>query len=337
MVVRSASAALETLKFRLPLICSDFPMFDIFNTVDAELTADEHMRNRQAESSSAAPSYSGAPSSDIYVVSIGGSLIIDENGPNPEKLRAICDAISSLHSSGKKFVVVVGGGRTARSYVEAARSFTQNNYSLDLLGIHITRANAMLAIAALPNAHNEVLTDIPRAREIINAGKIPVFGGIMPFFTTDSVAALLAESLGGAFVNLTNVDGIYDSNPADNPEAKRFDEIGYAKLISLIVQSGSSPGQNVVLDLAACLILQRSNIPGVVLNGNDTSNFSNYVNGYTFTGTVIRAIEGELIEEPTAEGSGEQDDGPEESVPKPRRKPKRKGKYAPPNPYQIDF
>ena len=272
-------------------------MFDIFNTVNEEYTADEHMRNRGATEQSPASPHSNAPTSDLFVVSIGGSLIIDENGPNAEKIRLIADAISSLHSSGKRFAVVVGGGRTARSYVEAARSFTQNNFELDLLGIAVTRVNASLVANALPNAHKEILTDITHARKMIDAGRIPVFGGLMPFFTTDSVAALLAEYLGGNFVNLTNVDGIYDSNPSENSDAKRFDEIGYGKLISLIAKSGSTPGQNVVLDLAACMVLRRSNITGVVLNGNDATNFSNYVNGYTFTGTLIRGIEGEVVEE----------------------------------------
>ncbi|HLC93328.1 MAG TPA: UMP kinase [archaeon] len=311
-------------------------MFDIFNVVNEEYTADEHMRNRTATQQAPSPTYSGAPASDVYVVSIGGSLIIDESGPNAEKIRAIADSISSLHSAGKRIVLVVGGGRSARSYVEAARSFTQNNFDLDILGIQITRVNALLVANAIPNAHKEILTDFSRARPILDSGKIPVFGGLMPFFTTDSVAALLAEHLNGAFVNLTNVDGIYDSNPNENPAAKRFDEIGYKKLVSLIVAAGSTPGQNVVLDLAACMILQRSRIPGVVLNGNDLSNFSNYVNGYSFTGTTIREIEGEVIEEPTfTEDMGKINvDVPQKKT---RKKPKKSGKYAAPNPYQIDF
>ncbi len=310
-------------------------MFDIFNTVNEEYTADEHMRNRDT-SASMPPSPPGQSySGDLFVVSIGGSLIIDENGPNPEKIRAIAEAISSLHSSGKRLVLVVGGGKTARSYVDAARTFTQNNFELDLLGIHITRANAMLVADALPNAHKEILTEIARAKEIMDSGKIPIFGGLMPFFTTDSVAALLSEYLGGAFVNLTNVDGIYDSNPNENPGAKRFEKIGYGKLISLIVQSGSVPGQNVVLDLAACMILQRSKIRGVVLNGNDLNNFSNYVNGYSFTGTTIHEIEGEpVFEESLLENKGDASDG---AAHKKRARKKKQDKRGAINPYEIDF
>ncbi len=309
-------------------------MFDIFNTVNEELSAEEHMRNRDALLQAPQQNTYSGPRTDLFVVSIGGSLIVDENGPIVDKIRAITDAISSLHSDGKRIVVVVGGGLTARSYVEAARAFTQNNFELDLIGIHLTRANAMLVANALQKAHSEIFTDITRVREIVDAGKIPVFGGLMPFFTTDSVGALLAEYLGGAFVNLTNVDGIYDSDPSENPEAKRFDEISYRKLVSLIVAAGSSPGQNIVLDLACCLILQRSKIPAVVLNGSDTTNFSNYVNGYAFTGTAIREIEGEQIEETHfAEEMGKINT----DIPQKKRKKAKKKKYSPPNPYQIDY
>lgn len=307
-------------------------MFDIFENVNNEYLAQEHT-NRRAQ----AP----VQPSGIFVVSIGGSLIVNESGPDAEKIRVIADTISSLHSAGKRFVLVVGGGRTARSYVEAMRSAGANNFELDLLGIHITRANAMLVANAIPSCHKEVLIDILRAKEILDSGKIPVFGGLMPFFTTDSVAALLAEYLGGTFVNLTDVDGIYDSNPAENPGAKRFDEIGYSKLVSLIVAQGSMPGQNVVLDLACCLILQRSRITGVVLNGSDMTNFSNYVNGYSFTGTVIREIDGEVSGSVDEAHFVEKMDEINADIPtKKKRKSmrkKRSEKYVPPNPYQIDY
>ncbi|GEM_PF-233954 len=282
-------------------------------------------------------------SGNVFVVSIGGSLIVDELGPNPDKIRQIAECISSLHSQGKQFVLVVGGGRIARSYVDAMRSLGANNFVQDIAGINVTRVNALLVAHALPNAHKQVLDDFSRAKEILDSGKMPVFGGHVPFFTTDSVGALIAEALGGTFVNLTNVDGIYDSNPSVNSEARRFDEISYSKLIELIMSSGSTPGQNVVLDLACCLILQRSKIPAVVLSGNDLSNFGSYINGYTFVGTVIR--EPALGEEGESYSEGVGETEITAAKPKKRRKAARrksgarKGKddYSPPNPYQIDF
>lgn len=300
-------------------------MFDIFNT----------------DSASSMPNAS-VSTGDIYVVSIGGSLIFNENSPDPEKIKAVADVISQLHYSGKKFVLVVGGGRAARRYVEAARALGLNNFEQDLLGIHLTRANATLVAAAIPNAWKKVLQDVRESKGIIDEGKIPVFGGLMPLFTTDTVGALIAEYLNATFVNLTNVKGIYDSDPNENPQAQMLDEISYSRLISLIAGSGSKPGQNVVLDLPCCMILQRSKVPAVVLNGNDLSNFAAFVRGEQFTGTVIREIyeeSGEIGDsDEMAEDVGEKEKKPRKRVV--RKKPAaRKGKddYSAPNPYHIDF
>lgn len=301
-------------------------MFDMFNT------------------ESNPPSSQSVSGSDIFVVSIGGSLIFNENSPDNDKIKQIADVISQMHYSGKKFVLVVGGGRAARQYVDVAKSLGLNNFEQDLLGIHLTRANATLIAAAIPNASKKVLTDVQQAKEIIDEGKIPVFGGLMPLFTTDTVGALIAEYLNATFVNLTNVDGIYDENPNENPDAKRFDDISYKKLVAMIAQVGSSPGQNVVLDLPCCMILQRSKIPAVVLNGTDLSNFAAFVRGEQFIGTVIREIYEEGSDSENAEQDEEmaQDLGKEK---KPRKravkkKPvvrKSKGGYSAPNPYHIDF
>ncbi|MCR4368313.1 MAG: UMP kinase [archaeon] len=241
-----------------------------------------------------APSYQANSNSssrgDTFVISVGGSLLVKE-GPDAQKISEFAQVISSLHSSGKRIVLVVGGGRIARDYVEALGVFGANNFEKDMIGIKVTRLNALLVANSLEKAHKEVLEDIGRAKEILDAGKIPVYGGLVPLFTTDAVGALLAEFLGATFVNLTNVDGIYDSNPRDNPDAKRFDKIGYSRLVSLISANVSVPGQNVVLDLPCCLVLQRSKIPAAVLDGNDLSNFSSFVNGSSFIGTEIGDFE----------------------------------------------
>ena len=240
--------------------------------------------------SSPNPSYSRVGS--IYVVSIGGSLLVKAK-PDWEMLQRFSEIISLLHSQGKRIVLVVGGGKIAREYVEAMKSIGANNFEQDLMGINITRANAFLVASSIMGAHKEVLVNVADAKKILDSGKIPVFGGLMPFFTTDAVGALLAEYLGGTFVNLTNVDGIYNADPRDYPDAHRFDEIGYDNLISLIQESGSKPGQNVVLDLACCMILKRSKILGAVMDGADLGNFSNFVNNLSFTGTLIKDIENE--------------------------------------------
>ena len=224
------------------------------------------------------------------VLSIGGSIIAPEK-PDATFISKLSESIDRLYNEGYRFAIVVGGGSTARSYIAAAKNLGAGNFALDEIGILATRLNASVLIQGLEKAYPEVLTDINKARDAIALGKIPVFGGLMPGFTTDAVAALIAESLKAEYINMTNVDGVYSSDPKDNPRAKFFEEISFEKLLSLMKLAGSKPGQNLIIDVPACLILKRSNIPGIVLNGTDLENFESAVRGSEFKGTRITGSE----------------------------------------------
>lgn len=241
------------------------------------------------DSSEPSSEYSSSPSAyvkKIFVVSVGGSILVDEK-PLTTFISKFSQAINDLYGEGFRFCLVVGGGKIARNYVASAKTFGANNFALDEIGIQATKLNALMLINSLENAYPEVLTDINKVEEIISKGKIPVFGGLMPGFTTDAVAALLAEKLGADFVNLSNVEGIYSSDPEHNPRAKFYPEISYENLLSLIRLSESKPGQNVILDLPCCLILKRSKIPSIVLDGKDLENVKAALRGEDFKGTVI--------------------------------------------------
>lgn len=246
-----------------------FDMFDMFKD----------------QGQSASPSTSSA-STDTFVVSVGGSTFFGKKA-NTALIAKLSESISALQREGYKFVLVAGGGALARDYVAAAKNLGANHFEQDMLGIRITRLNAQLLAKVIENAHDKVLTRVEDARKILDAGKVPVYGGLIPLFTTDSVGALIAEYLNATFVNLTNVDGIYSTDPRKYSKATFFPEISYAKLISLMKLSGSKPGQNLVLDLPCCLILQRSNLKALVVSGEDLSNFEAAIRGNEFKGTVV--------------------------------------------------
>lgn len=253
-------------------------MFEIFQELEKQAQAEQTYSDSAAQNEG----------SGILVLSVGGSLFFDEK-PLASQIAKFCESISRLHSEGYKFVLVVGGGKVARSYVSAAKSFGATNYSQDELGIMITRANAFVLIQALEKAHVHVLASPAEALNVLGAGEIPVFGGLFPSFTTDAVAALVAEAVDGVFVNLTDVDGVYSSDPKRSSNAKFYPEISYEKLLSMVKLSASKPGQNMVLDLPCVNILRRSRIKGIVLNGNDLANFEAMVRGNEFRGTLIQA------------------------------------------------
>ncbi|AJF60776.1 MAG: UMP kinase [Candidatus Diapherotrites archaeon] len=264
-------------------------MFDIFEDYARQAEQEEKKSSDGSAAGSVVSSQSyGSYSSGetIYAVSVGGSLLIEQK-PSSSQIAKLAEKISSLHREGYKFALVVGGGKVARNYAASAKALGANNFVQDELGIMITRANALLLVQALEAAHEEVLTDVKKAKHVLEQGKIPVFGGLMPSFTTDAVAALVAEELGGVFVNLTNVDGIYSLDPNKSPRAKFFETLSYDKLLSLMKLSESKPAQNIVLDLPCCLILKRSRIKGIVMNGFELENFEAMLKGQDFRGTVI--------------------------------------------------
>ncbi len=258
------------------------------------------------EQPAAASSSSVSPdSARTFVLSVGGSAVIGDK-PNTTLMAKLSTLLSSLHKEGHKFALVVGGGRTAREYIAAAKNLGANNFVTDLVAIQVTRANALLLIQALEGAHPEVQTDIVRARAVLDSGKIPVFGGLIPGFTTDTVAALLAEFLGATFVNLTNVDGIYNADPRKNRKAVRYEKLSHEKLWRLIVRSDSrEPGSNVVLDSFTCAILRRSKIKALVLAADDLANLEACLRGQEFKGTTVQDDGADASAAPPAEDTAD--------------------------------
>jgi len=229
---------------------------------------------------------------DTFVVSVGGSTFFGKKA-NTALIAKLSESISNLQREGYKFVLVAGGGALAREYVAAAKNLGATNYEQDMIGIRVTRLNAQLLAKSIENAHDKVLTKVEDSKKIIDQGKIPIYGGLLPLFTTDTVGALIAEYLNATFVNLTNVDGIYSMDPKKHSRATFFPEINYNKLLSLMKLAGSKPGQNLVLDLPCCLILQRSNLKAIVVNGEDLPNFEAAIKGEDFKGSIVAPKEEE--------------------------------------------
>ncbi len=274
-------------------------MFEIFNEDKKEEEETEISYPTPAPSASSeypsAPAYSSA-SSKVFVISVGGSILVGSKQYS-ENVSAIASCLNDLIRQGYKLVLVVGGGKTARDYVAAARDSGANNFELDELGIKVTRLNASLLIPAIENAHPEVLTEVKQAAGILAQGKTPIFGGIMPGFTTDAVAVLLAEYLNGTFVNLSNVDGIFTADPAVHSSAVMYHEIGYDKLFEILLSNTMKPSQNLIVDLPAAMVLKRSGLTAFFLNGHDTENIKAAVQGMSFKGTIVRPGAEELLDE----------------------------------------
>ncbi|MBO5430790.1 UMP kinase, partial [Methanocorpusculum sp.] len=155
--------------------------------------------------------------------------------------------------------------------------------------IKVTRINAALLIGALgEHAYPRVAESYLQAKEFALSGKIVIMGGVTPGQTTDAVSAVLAEEAGASMmVNMTAVDGIYSADPKKDPSAKKFDIMSPQELIDLIMKEKMNAGSNMVIDLVAAKVTERSGIPLVVIDGRDTTLLEKALIDGEFHGTVV--------------------------------------------------
>jgi uridylate kinase len=167
-------------------------------------------------------------------------------------------------------VVVAGGGKFARHYISTARSFGSDEASLDIIGIEVSRLNARLLILALGDqAYPAVPEDLEQVSKAITTSRIVVTGGLHPGQSTNATAALIAEKVKASkFLNTTDVDGIYDSDPNKNKDAKLFNEITVKKCIDLLGSEDSAAGAYDLMDIVALKVIERSKIPTVVVKSD---------------------------------------------------------------------
>eukprot|EP01126_Amoeba_proteus_P061650 TRINITY_DN829_c0_g1_i5.p1 TRINITY_DN829_c0_g1~~TRINITY_DN829_c0_g1_i5.p1 ORF type:complete len:132 (-),score=17.50 TRINITY_DN829_c0_g1_i5:26-421(-) len=122
-------------------------------------------------------------SGPILVLKIGGSFLLTQSGPDVGLLREMAETVHVLREHGYKVVVVVGGGITARHYIEAAGALGASKGVLDHLGILVSRINARVFIEALNdevNVHTEPAETLQAVRHGIQTRGIVVLGGLQP-------------------------------------------------------------------------------------------------------------------------------------------------------------
>lgn len=197
-------------------------------------------------------------------------------GVDSEVVSALAKQIKTIHDMGVELCLVVGGGNIFRGAKEAAKGM--NRSVADQVGMMATIMNALFLQDALekngveavvmsglevnkvcePYVYRNAINHLNNSRVIIFAG-----GTGSPYFTTDTGAALRATEMGcDAILKSTQVDGVYDSDPKKNPDAKRYDEISFDEVIQ---------NQLKVMDLTAITMAQENNISIVVFAQNSES------------------------------------------------------------------
>eukprot|EP01092_Planopodium_desertum_P009367 TRINITY_DN40149_c0_g1_i1.p1 TRINITY_DN40149_c0_g1~~TRINITY_DN40149_c0_g1_i1.p1 ORF type:complete len:242 (+),score=52.94 TRINITY_DN40149_c0_g1_i1:47-772(+) len=206
------------------------------------------------------------------VLKIGGSFLLADGKPNLAAVTEMADTVKTiLKTPSNRMIVVVGGGVPARTYIDAAAALGASEGVKDHFGILVSRLNARLFIEAVGDelAYSEPPETLTAVRSSLQLKPLVVLGGLIPGQSTTAVAALCAEFVKAEQVIFgTDVDGVYDSDPRKNKDAKKLDTINYARLKELTLgKENTLPGQYRLMDGVALTILERSKMPAVILEG----------------------------------------------------------------------
>lgn len=218
----------------------------------------------------------------------GGSILAPEE-LDVDCIRAVAQMLRALKSQKHEVLVVTGGGRPSRKYIEAARKLKASSTYCDIMGIDVTRLNARLMIAALGDlAEREPLATFEAAIRVTLKGKVPVMGGVTPGQTTDAVAAMLASSSKSELlVFFTDVGGVYTADPKLNPRAKKLEVITVRELMRLVAVKKMKPGISMVIDPVGAKLIQRTGIRTLVLGRRDIKRLPEILRGAKHSGTTI--------------------------------------------------
>ncbi|RLJ07511.1 MAG: UMP kinase [Candidatus Aenigmatarchaeota archaeon] len=220
------------------------------------------------------------------VISLGGSVMVPEKIDVPF-LSGFRKLLIKHAKKGKKFFIIAGGGKTCRDYQKAAKEITKlTKTDLDWIGIHATRFNAEFLKHIFKGYAYEKTIENPTKRTVTKK-KIVIGCGWKPGCSTDKDAVLIAKTHKiKTILNVTNIDYIYDKDPAKHRNAKPIKTTGWKDFLSLIGNKWE-PGAKYPFDPVASRLAQKLKLRVVVLNGKNLKNLDNFLSGKPFKGSVI--------------------------------------------------
>lgn len=234
------------------------------------------------------------------VIHLGGSIAVphisDEGGINVPFLKRLRSFFKSQLRKNRRFIIVIGGGKTCRVYQRAASRITKvRDWDLDWIGIHAIRINAHLLRTIFWREANPRVIDhnlssaevqkLKRAKE-----RLFIASGWTPGWSTDYIAVELARKFGAKDVIIAkDTPFVYDSDPKKNKNAKPIKEISWNSYKKLI-PSKWTPGLSSPVDPVATRLAMKCGISAKVLGGTDLVNFKKAIEGKPFVGTTISSI-----------------------------------------------
>lgn len=223
---------------------------------------------------------------NVWVISLGGSRIVPDDVDDKFLLRF--KKLLDSHRS-QKFVVVTGGGSTARKYISALKKLGKKTRAQSMEGIAVTRLHAGFMMRFFGEEANEDLPlNIKKVKNLLRKNRI-VFCGALRYRkknTSDGTAAKIASRLKCPFINLTNIKGLYTSNPKTNKKAKFIGKISWKKFMEIAKKIKYEAGQHFVLDQIAAKTIQKKKIVTYIVGSLWA--IDKILKKKKFVGTVIR-------------------------------------------------
>ena len=226
------------------------------------------------------------------LLKLSGESLAGENkhGIDFDTVQKICEPIKKCVEAGVQVAVVVGGGNFWRGRSSGEMDRTR----ADHMGMLATTINALGVADALEALGVEVRVQTAismrqvaepyirnKAIAHLNRGKVVIFGCGTgnPFFSTDTAAALRAVEIeADVIMKATMVDGVYDSDPKKNPDAKKFETITHQEVLN----KGLA-----VMDSTASALCKDNDLPILVFSIDDPENIYRAVCGENI-GTVVK-------------------------------------------------
>ncbi len=224
---------------------------------------------------------------ELIVISLGGSLIAPSE-VDWKFLKKFRDLILNFIKNKYRFIIITGGGQTARKYQSAILKVgVLNSEDRDWIGIHSTRLNAHLLRTIFRKHAHPRINKNPYERFDFQE-KILIGSGWRPGVSTDFDAVILAKEYGAkTVINLSNIDHVYTKDPRKFKDAKKIKEISWTDFRK-IVGDKWDPGLNTPFDPVASKMAEELEMEVVIVNGKKLKNFENYLAHKKFQGTFIR-------------------------------------------------
>jgi uridylate kinase len=220
------------------------------------------------------------------VLKLSGEALAGQHGfgIDQDTVNCIAKQIKDVQDAGVEVAIVVGGGNIWRGVAGSAKGMDRT--TADYMGMLATVINSLSLQDALEKL--EVVTRVLSAIELrqiaepyirrrairhLEKGRVVIFGGGTgsPYFSTDTTAALRAAEIEAEVILMAKkVDGVYDSDPMKNPEAKMYRDLRYIDVLN----QGLG-----VMDSTATSLCMDNQIPIIVFNLTDNGNILKVVQG----------------------------------------------------------